>query len=252
MPRQDSFICYKRQVWNRFKCRWLSRIITGLSLTMGIMTALYLREKTGVGQAVDANLFRTMTWAVSYDISGALVTGKDRQAAGRKNLGAPLQCTYKTKDDRWFILMLTNPYWPQLCKALDREDLEHDPRFETPAAISDNSLDLFNILEEVFASKNLDEWRSILNGEGIPWGPLQTLPEVVKDPQARANDFFIPMDHPVYGPMEVMSNPVALSKTPEVMRMPAPDVGQHNEEVLLELGYTKEDITRFREQQVIN
>jgi crotonobetainyl-CoA:carnitine CoA-transferase CaiB-like acyl-CoA transferase len=110
---------------------------------------------------------------------------------------------------------------------------------------------LFKILGEVFLTRTLDEWRQRFNEVVYPWAPLQTLPEVTNDPQARANNFFVPLDHPTYGRMEVMTGPVDLSKTPVTMRMPAPESGQHTVEVLLELGYTGEDITRFREQGVI-
>jgi crotonobetainyl-CoA:carnitine CoA-transferase CaiB-like acyl-CoA transferase len=85
----------------------------------------------------------------------------------------------------------------------------------------------------------------------VPWSPLQTLPEVTADPQARANGFFTSFHHPVHGPVEVVANPVRLNKDPHTVRMPAPEFGQHTEEVLLELGYTWEDMGRFKELGLI-
>ncbi len=90
-----------------------------------------------------------------------------------------------------------------------------------------------------------------LTEASIPWSAVQNLPEVIADPQARANDFFVSYDHPTYGHMELVANPITLSKIPQTIRMPAPEFGQHTEEVLLEYGYTWEDIARFKEQGVI-
>ena len=85
----------------------------------------------------------------------------------------------------------------------------------------------------------------------LPASPVQTLVDVINDPQARANNFFLPYDHPNYGKMEIMASPVNMSKTPATIRMPAPEFSQHTEEVLLEEGYSWEDIERFKEEGVI-
>jgi len=137
------------------------------------------------------------------------------------------------------------------CRAIEREDLEHDPRFEPLEPMIENRAALMHILDEIFLSKTLDEWKPRLNEEGLPWSPVQNLPEVVNDPQARANDFFVSYDHPTYGRIEVVANPINLSKTPATVRTPAPEFGQHTEEVLLEYGYTWEDIAQLKENKVI-
>jgi crotonobetainyl-CoA:carnitine CoA-transferase CaiB-like acyl-CoA transferase len=142
-------------------------------------------------------------------------------------------------------------YWTRLCHAIGREDLENDPRFASNKAKSENREALFDILDAAFRSKTLEEWRVRLTEVSIPWAPVQTLHELIVDPQARANDFFIPVDHPKYGRMEVVANPVSLSKASEKIRMPAADLGQHTDEVLLKHGYTQQDIERFRKDGVI-
>jgi crotonobetainyl-CoA:carnitine CoA-transferase CaiB-like acyl-CoA transferase len=226
---------------------------TALALAYGIMMALFIRERTGVGQEVDVSLFDTGVWTLAGDIGGVLVTGQDRRGVERKDSTTPTMCHYETKDGRWLYLMVvpqTERYWPIFCKIIDREDLLQDPRFESPEKRVENHLALFNILEEVILTKTLDEWRLILNKSGLPWSPVQTLPEVINDPQARANDFFVPLDHPTYGRMEILANPVKLSKTQAMVR-PAPEFSEHTDEVLMELGYTREDIAKLREQAVI-
>ncbi|MFC2005885.1 CaiB/BaiF CoA transferase family protein [Chloroflexota bacterium] len=231
----------------------LGDYVNGAALALGIMTALFMRERTGVGQEVDVSLFHTGVFAISWDIAGALVTGQDRQMVGREDLDNVLVNPYQTKDGRWLYLALMQPdnYWSKLCRAIEREDLEHDPRFELFEPRVQNRLALFKILEEVFLSKPLDEWKPRLSGAGLPWGPVQNLQEVINDPQARANDFFIPLDHPTHGRIEVVANPVKLSKSPEIIRMPPPEFSQHTEDILLECGYTWEDIEQFKKQGVI-
>ena len=227
--------------------------LAGLALAFGIMTALFIRERTGVGQEVDASLYKTMTWAISNDIAGTLVTGRDRQAVSRKDRGTPQMTTYRTKDGRWLHLSTgrRDVFWPTFCQIIDREDLKNDPRYTSFEVKEADQLALFKILEEIFLTRTLEEWKQRFKAGVYPWAPLQNLPEVINDPQARINNFFVPLDHPTHGRIEVMTGPVNLSKTPEVMRMPAPESGQHTDEILRELGYTGADIGRYRQEGII-
>jgi crotonobetainyl-CoA:carnitine CoA-transferase CaiB-like acyl-CoA transferase len=217
------------------------------------MTALFIRERTGVGQEVDVSLLGMGVFAISYDIAASLVTGQDRQPVKREDGSDALFNPYCTKDGRWLWIALFQPdlYWSAFCRAIERQDIEHDPRFETFEARTQNHAALFHILEEAFLSKTLAEWKVRLNEAGLAWSVVQSLPEVIADPQIRANDYFVPMEHPTYGRMEVVANPIRLSKTPATIRMPAPEFGQHTEEILLEYGYTWEDISHLREQGII-
>ena len=247
--------------------------VAALALFSGIMTALYNRERTGVGQQVDVALFQVGVYVLSFDIAGALVTGKDYEdwreqpppemvaeaVEATSRIGAfykskapnPLAMGYLTKDLRGILFVALQPdrYWSKFCQAIEREDLEHDPRFNSFEARAENREVLYPILDEVFLSRTYDEWKPRL--VGIPFATRQNLVEVIHDPQARANDYFVPIEHPTYGRMEVIANPVNLSETPATIRMPAPEFSQHTEEVLLELGYTWEDIAQLKEQGII-
>jgi len=226
--------------------------VVALSLAYGIMTALFIRERSGIGQEVDVCLYHTGVYAISGDIAGSLVTGQDRQTIERKDVNNVLVNSYETKDGRWiqFGMAQPDPYWSRFCRGIGREDIEHDPRFASFESRVDNRIALFDILEEVFLSKTLAEWKPRLDEANIPWAPIQSLTEVTSDPQARENDFFVAYDHPTYGRIEGVANPVKFSKTPVVAR-PAPEFSQHTEEVLLEHGYTWEDIAQFKEQGII-
>ena len=110
---------------------------------------------------------------------------------------------------------------------------------------------LYDIIQNSVLKRTLDDWRIRLNEAGIPWGPVQDFAEVIVDPQARANEFFVPWEHPVYGQMELVANPIRLSRNPEKIRAPAPLLGQHTDEVLLEHGYSAEDVARFRKEHTV-
>ncbi|MFC1966237.1 CaiB/BaiF CoA transferase family protein [Chloroflexota bacterium] len=227
--------------------------VAGMSLACGIMSALFMRGRTGRGQEVDVSLLHTGIFTLSFDIAGALVTGQDRQPVELRDFHNPLHNSYQTKDSRWLRLAVADAdiYWSRLCQVIEREDLEHDPRFTSTKLIADNHTALFDILEKGFRSKTLDEWRVRLDKAGIVWGPVQNFPEVIADPQARANDLFVSYDHPDYGHIEVVSNPIKFSEGQEMISRPAPKLGQHTEEVLLEYGYTLEDIEKFKRQRII-
>jgi len=228
--------------------------MAGTNLACGVMTALFMRERTGIGQEVRVSLFHSGVFQLSYDLAGTLTTGQDCWGiVSREDTGNPLVTQYLTKDERWILLCALRPerYWSKFCQAIERQDLVDDPRFASADDITSNSVTLLHILENVFRNRTLDEWKPRLNAAGFPWAPVQTLPEVVNDPQARTNDFFVSYDHPSHGQIEGVANPVKLSKSPEVVRMPGPEFSQHTEEVLLELGYNWDSITQFKEEGII-
>ncbi|MBI4283197.1 MAG: CoA transferase [Chloroflexi bacterium] len=227
--------------------------IVGLTVALGIMMALFVRERTGVAQEVDVSLFQTGVFTLAGDIAGALVTGQDRQHLDRQDILNPMVNSYQTKDGKWLKLGMSRAqqYWPRFCRAIEREELEHDPRFESIEARAENHAALFYILEEVFLTRTSEEWKVRLNEVELIWAAVQTLPEVIADPQARANGFFESLNLPIHGPVEVVANPIKLGKTPAAVRTPAPEFNQHTEEILLEHGYTWEDIARFKERSII-
>jgi crotonobetainyl-CoA:carnitine CoA-transferase CaiB-like acyl-CoA transferase len=226
---------------------------SGLALAYGIMLALFIRERTGVAQAVDTSLFQTGIYMLSNDIAGSLVSGLDREKVAREDVVNPLAGYYETKDQRWVRIGMVQPdlYWSRFCRAIDREALEYDPRFATFEPRIEHHDDLFMILVETFKTKTYDEWQARLTAAGLPWGPVQNAPEVATDAQARANDMFTPMEHPEHGRMEVVSNPIRLSKTHLSPPQASPVLGQHTDAILRAHGYTPDDIAAFRNQGTI-
>ena len=227
--------------------------ITSLSLLAGVMTALFIRERTGEAQEVEVSLFNTATWVLGYDISGCLITGQDAMRPHRQAMGNPIRNIYPTSDKRWIMLGMTNSqhYWPTFCKTIERPELENDPKFSTDDARTEHAAELVAIIERIFRTKTYSEWIEILTANRLVWSPVKTPLEVTQDEQAQANEFFLEWDHPQYGKINVLNNPIKLSKTPGEIKRKAPDLGEHTDELLKESGYSEYDIAKMKELGIV-
>jgi len=226
---------------------------TGTFLAGGVVLALLVREKSGVGQRVDISLLSSGMWVNSFDIQTVLATGIIPEKRARKRVSNPLYTTYQTKDGKWFQFQMlqTDRYWPSVCKSIDREDLEKDPRFDSHQKQVESSEMVISILSEAIATRTLEEWKDLFNENGLIWEPETTIPEVVADPQVSENEYVVELPHPVLGPIKLLSTPVKFSKIPIRPRFPAPELGEHTEEILLETGYSWDDIAKLKEAGAI-
>lgn len=218
----------------------------------GILAALLHREKTGKGQELEFSLYHTGVWTLAEDIQAALA-GFPLGRHDRTRAGNPLWNSYRAGDDRWFWLAMlqSDPSWPDFCRAIERPELENDPRFNSRETRSENCEELIRILDEVLASRNRQEWEKRFRENNCIYGRVETPVEVITDPQAVANGFFAEIHHPAVGEMKLVATPVKFRQNPASVRTPAPEVGQHTEEILLDLGYSWDDIARLKEQGVI-
>ena len=236
-------------VWPR---AGIGDIPTGMYYACGIVVALLARERFGIGQEVYVSLFASGVWSLPIDIGEALAFHKDGEKVRRETTLNPISNSYKTKDGRWIIMYgQSDRYWKPFCQTIERPELENDPRFDSSLNRSKNNVALIHILDEVFAGKTFEEWKRRLAKSRLVWEPVQKPTEVGEDPQARANGFFESFDFPGLGTYELIKPPQRFSETPPTFRTPAPELGQHNEELLLELGYSQGDINRLIEKKVI-
>ena len=228
--------------------------IGGLICAWGITAALYAREKTGKGQVVDTSLMGSMISALGFIMAAPAILGQEFPRELRSQAGNPIYSHYKCKDDKWIAIAHLDPdrYWPKVCKALGIEHHQDDPRFNSIEARGKNAKELVHILDEVFATKTRDEWSNILQEEGCIFTPVQTPLEVSNDEQALANQYFIDVDHPDWGKIKMTGFPWDFSETPASWRCKAPEFGQHNKEILSELGFSEDDIEKLREDGVIS
>jgi len=160
---------------------------------------------------------------------------------------------YRCKDDKWIAIAHLDPnrYWPKMCKAMGIEELQNDPRFNSIEARGQHANELVAVLDQRFFTRSRDEWMRILREEECICTPIQTLLEVTNDAQAFANSYFINVEHPQWGKIKMSGFPWDFSETPASWRREAPAFGQHTEEILLELGFNKDDIAHHKEEGVI-
>ena len=224
----------------------------GLTLAGAIAAALFHRERSGEGQEIHLSLFQAGLWMMATDIQTCLVTGLEPPPASR-TVPNPLWNHYQAKDGKWFHLVMLQPdrYWPGFCEAIERPDLVADERYATVFTRAQHSLDLIASLDGIFATKTRAEWGEIFDRHELVWGPVQTVAEVVRDPQARALDAFATVAHRTGEEIAVVRSPIEFSATPASVRHAAPELGEHTEEVLLEHGYTWDDIAALKEKGAI-
>jgi crotonobetainyl-CoA:carnitine CoA-transferase CaiB-like acyl-CoA transferase len=226
--------------------------VAGAHIVGAVCAALLNREKTGVGQEIEISLYHAAVWSLCVDIQQTLA-GLEPVKHNRTKAQNPVWNSYRTKDDRWFWLAMLqpDPAWPGFCRAADRLELEHDPRFNSIEARRENCQELIHIIDEILASRTMEEWETRFRENNCIYGKVQTPREVVTDPQALANDFFAEVEYPGAGKIKLVTTPIKFSRNPASLRTPAPELGQHNEEILLELGYGWDDIALLKEQGVI-
>ena len=228
-------------------------IPSGMYLAGGIMLALFVRERTGVGQAVYASLFRNGFWSLAADTMGVLATHECPNRRFRETADNPVANYYKTKDNRFLLVyhMQADLYWDRVCQALGLDYLINNPKYDTATKRAAHCVELVKIFDDAFALKTLQEWKARLANFNLVYSPVQTPLEAYYDPQAKANNHVVTFEHPIWGAIELCPAPLDFTATPGSYRSPAPQLGQHTEETLLELGYTWDDITKLKERNVI-
>jgi len=226
---------------------------TSLAIVSAVAVALYEREKSGLGQQVDCALFHTGLWVLSMDVVAALKERAAVERVSRKEVTNPLFNYYRTADGKWIQLVMpvSDPFWPGVCRALGLAELIDDPRFSSHGRRMENCRELIKIFEERFLSLPRAEWGERLDAEGCIWAPVQTLDEVIEDPQAHANGYFVTLKHPSGEDYQVVAAPLKFRRTPGQVKGPAPEVGQDTELILLELGYEWDQIERLKADRVI-
>lgn len=210
----------------------------------GVMTALFVRERTGIAQRVETSLLN----AVIAIQSGHFLSFAGKPPLVRDN---PIYRLYKTGDGYIFIACGNDRFWHKLCQVLDRPELAEDPRFTTRALRGEHAQELIKILEEVFLTKSSTDWLQLLEKGDVPSAPVQTLEDFMPHPQVQASSMILEYEHPEVGPLRMMGVPVKLEKTPGAPHLPAPVLGQHTEEVLQELGYSPAQIQELKAQKIV-
>jgi crotonobetainyl-CoA:carnitine CoA-transferase CaiB-like acyl-CoA transferase len=215
---------------------------TAVGLYSAIVTALYRRERTGKGSYVTTSLLAEGIWSASVSIQAALSDAKFFPPHDRKNPANAALNVYRASDGTWFVLVVTPDKLAAVAKAIGRTDLLTDPRFSDPAQLMQNMPQLTAILDEVFGSQPMAHWNEVFSGVHVTYGAVRGPQEVVNDPQLRVNEIVVPIEGAGGKLTSTISSPIQVHGVAKMPAKRAPALGEHNEEVLKELGFDAQAI----------
>ncbi|HJP40227.1 MAG TPA: CoA transferase [Dehalococcoidia bacterium] len=223
--------------------------IGAMIFAVGICSALVARELQGIGQHVDVSLLGSQLALQGLPLLAYLKN--DQQAASPQRLD-PLFTYFPCGDDLYISIGVLDPrWWPPLCQIIGREDLLEDERFETASGRHRNREPLLSALDTAFRERTRAEWLTLLDSADIPCGPVNDYEAVANDPQVLENEYITSLEHPKFGDVRVVGSPIKMSNSDTGPRHSAPELGQHTDEILVELGYSQTDIAAFRQAEAI-
>ena len=224
--------------------------VGGMLVAYAIMTALFVRERTGQGQDLTVNNLDAAMYMQFSSFAEYLTGGKMPYKSGR-SYGSPPFGPFRAKDGDVLTIFGTGPMWPDFCKLVGVEHLADDPKFNTDEARYENREEIGRLLDEAFSKKTRAEWQQIFREARMRCDPCLTYEEICTHPQLEANDMICSVNHPLHGEVRMLGLPVKLRKTPGQPQGPSPILGQHTEEILLKLGYSSQDIAAMEAEKVI-
>lgn len=226
---------------------------SGMTLFAAVMTGIYKRQKTGKGCKVSTSLLANGAWANSVMLQAQLADASFKEKRPRENAYNFTSLHYPTKDGRLLKLSLVNSQkdWVPFCGAIDRPDIPLDPRWKEVDDRSDNMAELIAQLSRTFIAEDVHYWQQKLESHDIPHTIVSTYEEAANDLQKEANDIVVPLDHPEFGKMRTINSPFEVQGSQKIKAGPAPDLGEHSNELLSELGYSTEEISTLRESGVL-
>jgi len=219
---------------------------TAVGLFAAIVMGLYRRERTGKGSYVTTSLLAEGIWSASVAIQAALCEAKFSPQHDRKNPANAAMNLYKSSDDIWFLLVVTPDKIPAVAEGIGRTDLLRDPRFADPAKLAVNMGELTAIVDEIFSAQPMVHWREVFDKARITYGLVRDPSEVIKDPQLNENGIVVPLEGAGGNLKTTISSPIQVHGVTKVAAKRGPELGEHNEEILKELGFDAKEIDSFR------
>jgi crotonobetainyl-CoA:carnitine CoA-transferase CaiB-like acyl-CoA transferase len=214
----------------------------GLFCAVAILSAVIARDRTGRGQRIDTSLFECALALSVWETAELWATGRVPEALGSAHrLTAPYQAL-RTQDGHITVGGNNERLWQKLCEAVGRPDLVEDPRFANNDERMAHRPELVAELESALAARGTDAWVAVLSEAGVPCGPIHDYRQVFEDEHTRAREMEVRLEHPVEGEIRALGIPVKMSDTPGSIRHAAPLLGEHTAEVLVEAGFTAEEI----------
>src|ERR671922_589877 len=229
----------------------IADLCSGIFLAQGILVALIERETTGEGKWVHTSLLEAMLSMLDFQASRWLMAGEVAPQAGNNHPTGIPTGVFETKDGHINIAASGNEIYGRFCNAIERPDLITDPRFATSRARSTNRDLIMDVLMPVTRQKTSEEWINILNAAGVPCGPIYTIDKTFADPQVKFLEMAQPVHSNTLGDLTILGHPVGWNGERNPLRSAAPELGEHNEEVLTSLGFTKEEVEDLAKREII-
>ena len=223
-------------------------LIGGNAIAGAIAMALLQRERTGRAESVDVSLMNVGMWTMSPGIVSAPYVDRFMQFE-RSAVGNPVANHYRTRDGRWIYLVLlqSDRFWAELCEILERKDMIEDPRFVDGAARFLNNVGCIRALDETFATRSFDDWRARLARLSGVWAPAITLKELHDHVQVESNGYLPTVTGHDGLDFKLVAPPMRFGGQSTIPAGPAPELGQHTEAILLDVGLEWDEITRIRD-----
>lgn len=227
-------------------------IAAGIFTAIGILSALYYRNKTGQGQMVDVSMLDCQVSMLENAIARYSVSNETPQPEGSRHPSiAPFE-NFDTADKPLMLAIGNDKIWVTFCETVGREDLLEVEEFKTVSLRRQHYDELIPIVSDILKQRTSREWQTIFNQHGVPNGPINSIDQVVEDEQVRARNMIIEVDHPVAGPLMMPGIPIKLSETPGTIRKAAPMLGEDNEAIYQRfLGLSPEEVAQLKDNKII-
>ncbi len=223
----------------------------GLHCALGILTALYERERSGLGQCVSASLLESQVSMLDFQAARYLVSEEIAGQTGNDHPTMAPMGAFRTADGYINIASTGEAMWRRLCNVLDIKESLDDKDFEDDTARTKNRKKLTNIITQALSINTNNDWIKKLNKASIPCGPINNIQEVFNDPQIMHSSIAQTVIHPELGEIKLVGQAMKLSRTPSKLKTAAPNKGEHTNIILKELGYDSENIAKFKMEKVI-
>ena len=229
----------------------IADILTGLYTCIGILSALHHRDKLGEGQEIDISLMDCQVSSLVNVASNYLFSGLTPERMGNQHPNIVPYQTFGTRDGELVVAVGNDDQFRRFSTVIGRPDLAEQEQFKHNEKRLQNKEELIPIIEDSLRGKTKKEWKRLFDDAGIPNGPINDIAEMFEDPQIIARGMLVSMEHPTIEDLKVTGSPLNLSKTPVTMRKHPPLYGEHTDSILAEIGYSPDQISKFKENKII-